>query len=135
MNKKGFTFIEILVVIVILGILAATGGLLMSKMYQRNAVGVDAKVTISNLCDGEIEYMLENDDLWPAESYIILAKGDPTNRAEVKSALLLNVPVTTKYDITITRTSPDYVTITAFGANYTVVGIVDINGEIRIEKF
>ena len=60
----GFTILELLVVVAILGILAATAIPLLNT-YQQRAYGSEAALTVKKLLDGQIMYYLDNEKFYP----------------------------------------------------------------------
>lgn len=56
--------IELMVVVAIIGILATTGFQLYSTWVKR-AYGSEAALTLKRILDGQIGYILENEDFFP----------------------------------------------------------------------
>lgn len=98
-RKKGFTLVEVLLVIVILGILSATA-IPFVRVWQQRAYGSEATIMMKQLMDGQITYYLDNDRFFPevdSDAIIIEPKAPPsadlTNLLnEVKQALNVAIP-------------------------------------------
>jgi len=132
-KRDGFTIIEILVVMVVLGILAATGGILMSRMYQRKAIRTEALVTCKNLLDGELNYYIEHGYYYPENNTILLTHGGTGDRDEVQEALKLKVPIGHGFDVSIAATDFEAVVIvTSIKNAFTVTGRIDEDGKVTI---
>ena len=101
----GFTLIELMVVIAIMGILSATAVQCYQMMRQR-ACGSEATCILRQLLDAEIMYYLENDKFFPdVGDTIVIFHDDLPSKAEiaqVKGALNVAVPVGHFLDCTIT---------------------------------
>ena len=107
-QDKGFTLIEIIVVIAILGILTSTAIPVYHTVKHRTN-GSEAAVMMKNILDAEIIYFLENDNFFPPNvgDTIIVAHIDPPNKIEisqVRNALHLTIPVSHSLDLTIQHT-------------------------------
>ncbi len=63
LNKKGFTLVEVMVVIAIMGILAATAIPAYNVIKQR-IYGSEAKVMLNQIINAQIAYYLENNEYY-----------------------------------------------------------------------
>lgn len=67
MDKRAFTLIELIIVIIIVGILASTGIMLMSNFHKR-AIASEAVAAMAAIRTGERVYCIEHGDyiaIWP----------------------------------------------------------------------
>ena len=107
-KKHGFTLIELMVVIAILGIMAASAVPLYSN-YRQRTVGSEATVMLRQILDAEIMYFLENNTFFPLnKTYIVTHSGASAPggaRAEILEFLNVDVPVGHLLDFTITGIS------------------------------
>jgi type IV pilus assembly protein PilA len=104
-RRDGFTLIEIMVVIAILGIMAATAVPLFST-YKQRTVGSEATVMLRQILDAEIMYFLEHSTFFPNnQTYILTHSGASAPggaRTEILESLNVAVPVGHLLDFTIT---------------------------------
>jgi len=95
-RHAGFTLIELMVVIAILGIMSATA-IPLYHTYQQRAYGSEAAVMVKRILDGQIMYFLEHDKFFPEDgSSISIYDDDPPNKQEIldiKNALNILIPV------------------------------------------
>jgi len=106
-RHAGFTMVELLVTVAILGIMTATAFPLYNKWVQRT-YGSEAALTLKRILDGEIAYILENDDFFPevGNPVHIYHDGKDPSAADVqrtKDALNITLPVGHFLDFTITH--------------------------------
>ena len=105
-RHAGFTLIELMVVIAILGIMSATA-IPLYHTYQQRAYGSEAAVMVKRILDGQIMYFLEHDKFFPEPGRtIFVSKNDSPNEPEIeeiKDALKITIPVGHFLDFTITH--------------------------------
>ncbi len=94
---KGFTLIEMMVVIAILGILAATA-FPTYKTFRRRAVGSEATTIMKQLIDAEVMYYLAHNKYFPdpGQGDIFVAATDNSGKIDiqqVRQALKVTLPV------------------------------------------
>jgi len=113
-RRAGFTLVELMVVVAILGILAATAVPLLNVWRQR-ASGSEAFSTLKMILNAEIIYFLEHETFFPtngADTIIIPHSGAPVLPVgividDVKDALEVTIPQGHFLDFTITNTTVD----------------------------
>jgi len=99
-KSSGFTLIELMIVIAILGILSASSiGLL--NTYRQRATGTEAKIMVRQILDAQVAYFLEHDTFFPAveDGTLFIESTDPPDETSsenidaVSNALNIVIPV------------------------------------------
>jgi prepilin-type N-terminal cleavage/methylation domain-containing protein len=97
-RQRGFTLVELMVVIAIVGILAITAVPLYRTWLQR-AYGSEAKLMMKKLMDAQILYFLERNKFFPEDEDpfpVEINQNDPQDKAEISeitNALKVTIPV------------------------------------------
>ena len=103
-RQAGFTLVELMVVIVIMGVLAMTAVPLYRTIQQR-AYGSEAKYMTKLIIDAQIMYFLAHDKFWPVDNQpILIFHSDSPSKAEiqqVEDALNVRIPVGHSLDYTL----------------------------------
>ncbi|MBN2125747.1 MAG: type II secretion system protein [Deltaproteobacteria bacterium] len=145
-RESGFTLVELLAVIAIVGILAATAVPLYRTMQQRT-YGREATVMMKQLLDAQVIYFLEKNKFYPEdETPIDIWSTDSPSKAEiqqVKDALNVVIPVGHKLDYSfyaenLPGNESFHVTISSIGMNFPLFkdGSPSITGSVdRTGKF
>jgi prepilin-type N-terminal cleavage/methylation domain-containing protein len=94
LEQKGFTLVELMVVIAILGILTVTA-IPLHGIYRQKAYGAQATAMARQLADAEIMYYLEHNKLFPdeGESIHIDSDADSSDANVVRIRTELNLPL------------------------------------------
>jgi len=122
-NKKGFTLVELMVVIAIVGIMSATA-IPLYRTYQQRAYGSQATLMMKQLLDAQILYFLDKNKFYPEESGSIeIYQNDSPNKQEIldlAAALKLTVPVGNflNYNITTDNTEGAEICVVTISANF-----------------
>jgi prepilin-type N-terminal cleavage/methylation domain-containing protein len=95
LEQKGFTLVELMVVIAILGILTVTA-IPLHGIYRQKAYGAQATAVAKQLTDAEIMYYLEHNKLFPdeGETIHIDRDADASDANVVRIRTELNLPLT-----------------------------------------
>jgi prepilin-type N-terminal cleavage/methylation domain-containing protein len=147
-RSTGFTLIELMVVIAILGVLAATAGPLIG-VYRQRASGSEAQAMLKQILDAEIMYYLEYNKFFPDNTtYTITHPGGENPggaQDEIKDNLNVQIPTGHRLDFSITGINvggagSSIVVISSFQNSFPIFangdtfirGTVDKNGKITI---
>jgi prepilin-type N-terminal cleavage/methylation domain-containing protein len=147
-GAKGFTLLELMVVVAILGVLAATAVPLIG-VYRQRASGSEAQAMVKQILDAEIMYYLEHNQFFPDNAtYTITHPGgqSPGNaQQEIMDNLNVSIPTGHKLDFSITGINvggggSSLVTISSYQNSFPIFangdtfirGTVDKNGKITI---
>jgi prepilin-type N-terminal cleavage/methylation domain-containing protein len=142
-RERGFTLIELMVVVAILGVLGATA-MPLYNTWQQRAYGSEAIIMMKQLTEGQILYYLEHDDYFPAPNEICQVLKDgveiPENAVrDIQGALKLTITPNRRLDYIISNNGDHSCTITiqaSFplfrnGRPY-IMAIIDKNGNVTI---
>lgn len=96
-RKSGFTLVELMVVIAILGIMAATAAPLYRTIQQRT-YGAEAALMSKQIIDAQIIYFLENDKFYPpGNTFVFISHGGDAGSIaaaqDFESAVKIPIPV------------------------------------------
>ena len=149
-RRAGFTIIELMVVVAILGILAATAYPLLN-IYQQRAYGSEASLMVRKILEGQIMYFLDNEKFYPDPGDLIEIYHDgtqklngvdkPTVIQDTLDALKIKIPIGHFLDFQI-RNIPgvgSHVEISHYrnhalfkNDGHKIIGDLDNTGEILI---
>ncbi len=95
-REKGFTLVELLAVIAIVGIMSATA-MPLYRTFQQRAYGSEATTMMKRIMDAQIMYFLEKETFYPPDSTPIkIWHDDPADKEailELREALNITIPV------------------------------------------
>jgi prepilin-type N-terminal cleavage/methylation domain-containing protein len=95
-RQGGFTFIELITVVAIVGVLATTA-VPLYRVLQQRTYGREAVIMAKQILDAQVMYYLEHNRFWPDDGRTINIYHDtlPTDPqiADVKAALNITIPV------------------------------------------
>jgi prepilin-type N-terminal cleavage/methylation domain-containing protein len=139
-KQAGFTLVELMVVIAIMGILAASGGRFVAK-YRQRTVGSEATVMMKQLLEAEIIYFLAHDEFFPKdpgpgnEIWVYHDGGPPSTNDQQRAlnALKVAIPPGHLLDFHVYRTgagSPATVEIYSAGNFNLFPGVPRIKGTV-----
>jgi prepilin-type N-terminal cleavage/methylation domain-containing protein len=140
-RQAGFTLLELMVVIVIVGILAASGVGFLAK-YRERTIGSEAMVMLKQLLEGEIIYFLGNNEFFPkagdAEIRVWNNGGapSPVDQQRALDNLKVAIPTGHSLDFRVYRDpldpagSPVTVEITSAGNFNLFPGVKNIKGTV-----
>ncbi|MCX5657502.1 MAG: prepilin-type N-terminal cleavage/methylation domain-containing protein [Candidatus Omnitrophica bacterium] len=113
MKKKGFTLLEVLVVIIIIGILAALALPQYMKTIKKARIA-EAASNIGSLRGAEIRYYQENDKMVTGDDFGNLDIEDP------------NLVTNAYFHYTVSGTSPEDIKIIATGITTKITNKVEV---------
>ncbi len=99
-KSPGFTLIELMIVIAILGILSATS-IRLYGTYRQRATGTEARIMVKQILDAEVAYFLENETFFPdvGGGGLIIESTNPPDQTSsenidaVSDAINIEIPV------------------------------------------
>ena len=117
---KGFTLVELLVTIAIVGILAATA-FPAYRTWQQRAFSSEAKVMLKQLINAEIAYYLENEEFYPPGGGPISIGHDLVDPPDATESVRQNLNITIpkghliNYDLYTTEDGYFYLLMSSYG--------------------
>jgi len=139
-RHAGFTLIELMVVVAILGILGATAMPILN-IYQQRAYGSEAALMLKRILDAEIMYFLENEKFFPEDGTSIdIFENDPPTKQEIQDVKdALNIPIPVGHHLnfqiqTFPATADGFCQVT-ISASFNIFkdGVKEINGIVDRE--
>gem|GEM_PF-296414 len=94
LNKKSFTLIELIIVVVIIGILASMGLPGFNKTKER-ALDREARANLELIIAAEKIYRMENGRYWPIPPSAVIAGNSTANINSINTELRVSLPATT----------------------------------------
>jgi prepilin-type N-terminal cleavage/methylation domain-containing protein len=136
-RQAGFTIIELMVAIVIIGILSASAVGLQAK-YRQRTVGSEALVMMKQILEAEVIYFLAHEDFFPPwgdpEILVWHNGADPslTDQQRALDAMKVFIPVDHLLDFRVVRMTADSATveITSAGGFNLFPGVKNIKGTV-----
>lgn len=147
-RQTGFTLIELMVVVAILGILAVTA-VPFYQTFQQRAYGSQVTLMMKSLVDGEIMYYLENSKFYPeiGEDILIPYEGQgmpspPDALDRIYEKLKVRIVQSPRFDYTITNYGEAGVGVTIIapfrifrdGGGHSLTALVTKDGQVQYVK-
>lgn len=137
-QQKGFTLIELVVAVGILGVLAATAVPVYRTWLQR-AYGQEATLMVKQIIDGQILYNLTHSGYYPCDIYIDADDTSSEDRKKIWDNLKVEIPMGHPLSYQLFGDQDNfYVTISADFALFktgqnSLFGYIDSGGNITID--
>ena len=105
LNKKGFTLLEVIIVVIIVGVLAslALPRLFASVDFSRSTEALNSMIPIRKAL--EECYMLNNQDYQPCDDFAVLTVEDPGNSPGASFSYAITSPAADTYSVVATLNS------------------------------
>lgn len=136
-RQAGFTLVELLVVIVIVGILGASA-IPAYQTWRQRSYGSEASMTMKNLLEGEILYYLENESFFPGVDHpkFIPSEGPYTSETyqdikDIADALKINIPVGHNLEYQIINYGPQLYVIIKAEFDLFKGGYSELHGQLN----
>ena len=111
-NRTGFTLIELMVSLVIVGILFATAMPLYNTCRQR-AIGSEVKITAQNIMNAQIGYFLEHNKYYPPNNKAIDiyhdTSPDDVKIKQIAKKLHITIPVNHKLNFSFNANNEQHI--------------------------